>query len=391
MISGADVTNKLEETEKPKNQHMITFVSHCEADSHVSLSNLIYEHRDELSKEDQDYRPAVDAALKKKQIAAATLEHKETPALNVPLLRVLSNFLSSIKSALAQEVQAEIEKIDAKASEELERQRKEKEKRKKQVKQNKSSNVTPNTIVDSGEANPSKPAAPLPPDKDQLATQYNLYAEIFSSPSPESNSDSNTEYFKLFDESLTGKFVLDLGCGAGYDMVEFIKRGAIVFGIDSAEKMVQAAKKNNFGVVPDANIKVGRFDKRLPFSDDIFDFVVSKWALQTTTEIDFVYNEAARVLKKGGKLICLIGHPMCQYALKQGSDKDYFSQQVVSATFWDKKVTIKEPTHTMNDYLSQTFFEKFSLFSYREGFDRSGEKIKGDIVPNYFILNAGRK
>lgn len=369
---------------------MPDFIKFCETGDAIKLSNLIFEHRDELSEE--NYQEAVDAALKKKQIAP---ENKVPQVLDIKLLRVLYNFLSSIKNndsapGFAEEIKVIIDEFDKKTDAELLLARAEREKNKNKKKlANQAAAPTP-PIVETTIATTTNKPAELLPEKDRLATQYNPYATIYSSAPPQSNSDSNADFLNCFDASLAGKFVLDLGCGAGYDMAELKKRGAIVFGIDAAEQMVAAAKRNNSDV-PDANIQVARFDEKLPFADNVFDLVVSKWALQTALAIDPIFNEVARVLKTDGKFIALIGHPMCQFALKPGIGNDYFSQQTVTATFWDGKVTIQEPSHTMNDYLSPTFFTKFSLFAYREGFDRSGKKHKGDTVPNYFLLNANRK
>jgi len=42
----------------------------------------------------------------------------------------------------------------------------------------------------------------------------------------------------------------------------------------------------------------------------------------------------------------------------------------------------------LNEYLSSTFFEYFTLESYEEGYDSGAEKVDGDIYPNYFIIKA---
>src|SRR5205823_13450154 len=41
-----------------------------------------------------------------------------------------------------------------------------------------------------------------------------------------------------------GRRVLDVGCGAGTDLVRFAKGGAIVTGIDIAPSAIELAKKN---------------------------------------------------------------------------------------------------------------------------------------------------
>lgn len=61
------------------------------------------------------------------------------------------------------------------------------------------------------------------------------------------------------------------------------------------------------------------------------------------------------------------------------------------STFFDGQVTAKEPSHTLNEYLSPTFFNYFILEAYEEGFDSGAEKVDGSIYPSYFIIKASRK
>lgn len=220
----------------------------------------------------------------------------------------------------------------------------------------------------------------------QTAKQYDEFATTFSEVVIDNNKDSNSAYFSYFDSSLNGKFVLDLGCGNGYDLIQMRMRGAVIFGIDASDEMVRIAKQNN----PEGIIKVGYFDK-IPCADNYFDFVISKWALQTAFHIDPIYEEIYRVLKIDGQLIYLSGHPMRQFIEKKRDGKNYFDKEIVESVFFDGKITAREPSHTMNEYLSPTFFKKFSLFAYHEGNDSGAERVNGDTYPSYFIVKAGRK
>lgn len=219
-----------------------------------------------------------------------------------------------------------------------------------------------------------------------LPEQYNEFAEKYSEIFVANNQDSIRVYFNYFDVCLKDKKILDLGCGTGYDLAEMRTRNASLFGIDASEEMVHIARKN----LPDADIKIGFFEN-IPFPDQSFDIVISKWALQTSPDMDPIYSEIARVLKPGGQLIYLSGHPIRQFIEKKRKDKNYFQKEIIESTFFDGQVTAREPSHTLNEYLSPIFFEKFSLESYEEGFDSGAEKVDGDIYPSYFIIKAHLK
>lgn len=218
------------------------------------------------------------------------------------------------------------------------------------------------------------------------AKQYNAFAEKYSEIFVENNQDSITAYFRHLDIPLSKKRVLDLGCGDGYDLSQIKLKEAAIFGIDSSEEMVRLARQKN----PEADIQLGYFEK-IPFSDHFFDVVVSKWSLQTSANIDPIYHEIARVLKPNGQLIYLSSHPIRQFIEKKRKGKDYFQKEIVESVFFDGQVTAKEPSHTLNEYLSPTFFQYFILESYEEGFDSGAEKVDGDVYPSYLIIKARLK
>lgn len=221
---------------------------------------------------------------------------------------------------------------------------------------------------------------------DEPEKQYDAFAKKYSDVFVENNQDSIKAYFRYLDIPLKGKKVLDLGCGDGYDLSQIKLKGANVCGIDASEEMMKLAQQKN----PEGIIKLGTFEK-IPFPDHSFDVVTSKWAFQTSAEIDPIYHEIARVLKPNGQLIYLSGHPIRQFLEKKRKGKDYFKKEIVESVFFDGQVTAKEPSHTLNEYLSPTFFKYFILEAYEEGYDSGAEKVDGDIYPSYFIIKARLK
>lgn len=218
------------------------------------------------------------------------------------------------------------------------------------------------------------------------AKQYNAFAQKYSEVVVDNNQDSISAYFRHLDIPLEGKTVLDLGCGDGWDLSQIKLKKAAIFGIDASEEMVKLAQQKN----PEGMIKVGLFEQ-IPFQDHLFDVVISKWAFQTSANIDPIYHEIARVMKKNGQLIYLSCHPIRQFIEKKRKGKDYFKKEIVESVFFDGQVVAREPSHTLNEYLSPAFFKYFILESYEEGYDSGAEKVDGDIYPSYFIIKARLK
>jgi ubiquinone/menaquinone biosynthesis C-methylase UbiE len=217
--------------------------------------------------------------------------------------------------------------------------------------------------------------------------QYNEIAKDFSSIHQDGNKYSNQAFYGTVDKFLKGKKILDIGCGDGKDLLHYKSKGADAFGIDASMELLSIAQKI-FGT---EKVKQGFLDL-IPFDSEVFDVVLSKYALQTIEQFDDFYNEAHRVLKSDGILVFLAVHPMRQFFEKKTRHKDYFEQTIVDSSLFHNTLIVQEPTHTMQQYLSDTFFKKFTLVDFIEKDDfYSAEKIGEYTYPTYMIVKAIKK
>ncbi len=96
--------------------------------------------------------------------------------------------------------------------------------------------------------------------------------------------------------------VLDTGCGDGALAAALAGRGAEVFGVDSSQGMIAAARRRAQTQRADAHFAVAQAE-RLPFASENFDTVVAITVLCFIPDPAAAMAEMTRVLKPGGRLI----------------------------------------------------------------------------------------
>ena len=96
---------------------------------------------------------------------------------------------------------------------------------------------------------------------------------------------------------VTGRRILDAGCGSGPLFAALRDRGAIVTGFDSSTKMVELARRR---LGADADLQVADLGHPLPFPDGAFDEVIASLVLHYLADWGPALAELRRVLTPGG-------------------------------------------------------------------------------------------
>jgi ubiquinone/menaquinone biosynthesis C-methylase UbiE len=102
---------------------------------------------------------------------------------------------------------------------------------------------------------------------------------------------------------LKGKHLLEVGCGIGFDSVEFLKRGVRVTATDLTLNAVRLARRHFEieGLQVEEVRTASALD--LPFADNTFDAVWADGVLHATGDTQRAISEARRVLAPGGRAI----------------------------------------------------------------------------------------
>jgi ubiquinone/menaquinone biosynthesis C-methylase UbiE len=100
--------------------------------------------------------------------------------------------------------------------------------------------------------------------------------------------------------------VLDLCCGAGAITEVLVQYFDSVTGLDASPVAIKRAQAK----VPQAKYVTG-FAEQMPLGDQSFDLVITNTAMHemTTGQLEQIFAEVHRVLKRGGKFVIVDFHP----------------------------------------------------------------------------------
>jgi SAM-dependent methyltransferase len=160
---------------------------------------------------------------------------------------------------------------------------------------------------------------------------------------------------------VTGRRILDAGCGSGPLSAALRDRGAILTGFDASAGMLELARQR---LGPDADLQVADLASPLPFPDGAFDDVIACLVLHYLEDWTAPLAELRRVLRPGGRLIVAVDHPFA-IALSEreaGRKPDYFAtlSRIEEWDMGDHTALLKfwnRPLHAMTNAFTAAGFQ----------------------------------
>ena len=191
-----------------------------------------------------------------------------------------------------------------------------------------------------------------------MENDYDGFAEAYAAETE--NSLLNAYYTRPAILNLagdvTGRRILDAGCGAGPLFEALRERGAIVSGFDASAKMLELARKR---LGDGAALQVADIGAPLPFPDGAFDDVVAALVLHYLQDWSAPLAEIRRVLKPGGRLIMAVNHPLLFKLVHPGADYFETAKWSDEYTFNGRKAVLTywhRPLHAMTDAFTAAGF-----------------------------------
>jgi SAM-dependent methyltransferase len=238
----------------------------------------------------------------------------------------------------------------------------------------------------------------LPADEVSVpASRYDDFAAAYSAENETSlfNAYYNKPEILRLAGDVSGRRILDAGCGSGPLSAALRAEGAVVSGFDGSAAMVDLARKR---LGDDADVRVADLGEPLPFADDEFDDVVASLVLHYLEDWAGPLAELRRVLKPGGRLIVSVIHPSVYaivypeadyFALTEYSEDYTFSGQSVVLTYWHR------PLHAITDAFTAAGFRIATVSEPPPAPDTPPEVLPPDLEAGrsficflFFVLEA---
>lgn len=183
----------------------------------------------------------------------------------------------------------------------------------------------------------------------EKATNYDEFAQAYSDENEGSLLNAYYERPAMLELAgdVSGRNILDIGCGSGPLSAQLIDRGASVSGFDSSEGMLDLARQR---LGADVNLQVANLGERLPYEEDSFDDAISSLVFHYVEDWAQPLAEVRRVLRSKGRLILSVNHPILYpwnhrgqdyFQLTQYTDELSFDGKPAALTYWHR------PLHEM--------------------------------------------
>lgn len=124
---------------------------------------------------------------------------------------------------------------------------------------------------------------------------------------------------------ITGKKILDAGCGPGVLSSELIDNGAIITAADYSPEMIRLTKERT-----DNKARALELNLNMPMEaleDEEFDIIVSSLTIHYLKDLTLFFSECNRVLRKYGIMVFSTHHPFMDFSFH--SDGNYFETELI--------------------------------------------------------------
>ncbi len=189
------------------------------------------------------------------------------------------------------------------------------------------------------------------------------------------------EELNLFGD-VTGKTMLEIGCGSGHSLKYHADRKAgELWGLDLSQKQLENAEKylaaNNY--FPKLICAAMEEESNIP--QNYFDVVYSIYAIGWASDLEKVFRRIASYLKKGGMFIFSWKHPLHGCVVVEEGElifkKSYFDEDWYTTIVDDMEIVL--PNRKISTYINAMTSAGFIIESMIEQTNEKTLQMTGEV------------
>jgi len=176
--------------------------------------------------------------------------------------------------------------------------------------------------------------------------------------------------------NVRGKTILDMGCGFGDHIEKLLKqKPKKIIGFDLSPELIRFA---NGQKLQNCEFFVLNFDKKMPFKAGQFDIVFSSLAVHYSNNLDRLFSNVRKILKKNGLFLFSTSHPIFNaintslnklVGIKKINGKkrfygNYFDESLKSYDCGTSVGKIKLHSYTFQTWIRAILKNKFEIIEY---------------------------
>lgn len=184
---------------------------------------------------------------------------------------------------------------------------------------------------------------------------YDAWADSYDSMANKTRDLEGEVLRKTFVNPHYGN-IIELGCGTGKNTDWLSKKADFVIAMDFSPEMIKKAKEK----IREQNVNFIETDLNVdwPVKPGWANLISCSLVLEHIDDLNFIFSEASRALKRNGKFYICELHPWKQYS---GSKARFETDQGLHEP--------KAYVHHISDYLDAAHHNGFSLLDLNEYFD----------------------
>ena len=155
--------------------------------------------------------------------------------------------------------------------------------------------------------------------------------------------------------------VLELGCGTGKNTEWLLKKAKRIIGLDFSQEMLNLAKSK----ITDNRVDFEKADltKDWEIEDNFADLITCSLTLEHIKDLNHIFRQADKKLKKNGLFFISELHPFKQYS---GSKAKYETENGTKE--------LEVYVHHISEYMDDAKNNGFDFVELKEWFDKNNEK-----------------